>query len=232
MDIERVFDILDWIGYLFAGIGLIATVYKTIDVWIKLERFTWSDVDKYSMKLIEQINNDKYDPDLIVTIGRGGAIIGSILSGNLRKKTGLDKNIPLLGLDRVYQWENGRRIEVKNEMIDYKPLKDKNVLVVAGDIITGGTMKFYLNEICNVGTKSIKTACLVKGCTTTLTPNYWGKEIPSNFSMPWMYKKHGYARDSRKPPTSSNENHIVNIFRQKFRKTKQKNSNTDAQSTR
>ena len=214
MAIDEFIDILEWIGYLFASIGFGATVYKTVEVWLSLQRFSWDEVDKYSKRLIKQITDDHYSPDLIVTIGRGGAIVGAILSGNLPKLDKLLKNIPLLGVDRIYQWKDGQRLEVKNEMIDFKPLENKKVLLVASDVITGGTMKFFLNEICAIEVADLRTACLVKGATATLTPNYWGKEIPANFTMPWMYKGHGYIRDSRRPPTKKSKR--VKIWLGKF----------------
>lgn len=201
MTIDQLKDILEWIGYAFAAIGFGATAYKTVEVWLSLHRFSWSEVDRHTKKLIKNIGDDLYSPDMIVTIGRGGAIVGAILSGNLPKPDGRGHNIPLLGVDRIYAWENGQRVEVKNNMVDYGPLAGKKVLLVASDVITGGTMKCFLEEIRSVNVKELRTACLVKGATSVLTPNYWAKEIPASFVMPWMYKGYGYARDSRKPPS-------------------------------
>ena len=96
----------------------------------------------------------------------------------------------LLGLDRI---------EKQNRMVDFRPLSNKKVLLVAGDILTGGTMKFVMNLVSEANVSEIKTACLVKGVTSALHPDYYGKEIPADFKMPWMFKGFGYARDSRKP---------------------------------
>src|SRR5690606_18204271 len=117
---------------------------------------------------------DFYIPDVVVSIGRGGAIIGSLLSGNLRVPSHQkERNIPFLGIDRIYEWKEGKRIEVKNKMVDYAPLKGKKVLLVASDILTGGTMKFYHKEISKVGPEEIRVACLVKGVTATFQPDYY-----------------------------------------------------------
>ncbi len=105
--------ILDIIGYLFAAIGLGVTVYQTFDVWLNFRTFSWREVDKYSKKLIEKIEKDEYIPDVIVCIGRGGSIIGSILSGNIHiDKVQQDRNIPILGADLMYEWRNRQRVEV------------------------------------------------------------------------------------------------------------------------
>lgn len=199
---------LGWIGYAFAIVGFGGTVWKTVQIWTSLKSFSWSDVDKYSRGIIKKIQDDGFYPDNIVTIGRGGAILGSILSGNLHNKDAegdeSSKNIPVLGCDRNYQWHFGERIEVKDEMIDFTPLSGKRVLLVAGDVLTGGTMKSFLSQIREVEPTVIRSACLAKGITATFTPDYIGKEIPGDFRMPWMYKGYGYIRDSRKLQKEAN----------------------------
>jgi len=190
-------DIIEWLGYIFALIGFLTTVYHSINVWLNFKRLTWSEVDKYSKNLIKKISKDKYYPDVIVTIGRGGAIIGSILSGNLPQYKKKENNITVLGVDRVYEWNKGKRIEIDNRLVDFSHLKSRNVLIVAGDIMTGATMEFFLDKIKKVNTSDVKTACLLKGVASTFNPDYFGKEISAGFRMPWMYKGFGYSRDSR-----------------------------------
>ena len=109
------------------------------------------------------------------------------------------RNIPILGVDRIYDWRNGQRTEVENKMVDFSPLAGKTVLLVAADVLSGGTMKFFIKQIETVKPAALKTGCLVKGITSTLHPDYIGREIPADFVMPWMYKGYGYVRDSRKP---------------------------------
>jgi len=205
MNMDILKDIIEWIGYILAFIGFLATVFKTAQVWLSLKRFSWNDVDKYSKVIIKKIANDYFVPDVIVGIGRGGAIVGSILSGNISTPTHKVRNIPFLGVDRLYEWQNGERVEVKNEMINLSPLVGKKVLLVAGDVLTGGTMKFFIRQLEKVNVAELKTSCLVKGVTSALQPDYFGKEIPANFNMPWMYKGYDYTRDSRSPQKSNQQ---------------------------
>jgi hypoxanthine-guanine phosphoribosyltransferase len=79
------------------------------------------------------------------------------------------------------------------------------VLLVAADVLSGGTMKFFVKQIEAVQPAALKTGCLVKGITATLCPDYIGREIPADFVMPWMYKGYGYVRDSRKPAEKGQE---------------------------
>jgi hypoxanthine-guanine phosphoribosyltransferase len=103
----------------------------------------------------------------------------------------------------MYKWQDGQRTEVSNDLIDLEPLAGKRVLLVAGDVLSGGTMKFHRDELKRVGVAEVRTACMVKGATATLQPDFFGKEIPADFRMPWMYKGYGYVRDSRRPASSS-----------------------------
>ncbi len=200
MDVKSLLDI---VGYVLAFIGFLATLYKTVEVWLNLRNFSWAEVDKLTKKLIRQMSNEMFVPDIIVGIGRGGSMLSALLSGNLRAPD-KRRNIPLLGVDRMYEWHDGERIEVENKMIDFAPLRGKKVLLVAGDILTGGTMKFFLHEIEKVNPDEVRTACLVKGVTSAYRPDYFGKEISGDFRMPWMYKGYGYVRDSRKPSLGKN----------------------------
>lgn len=201
---EIVKDVIEWLGYIFTFIGFLATVYKSINIWINYKRFSWSDLDKYSKEIIKKITKEKYMPDVIVTIGRGGAIVGSILSGNLPQYGRKKHNITILGVDRLYEWIDGQRVEIDNKMVDFSPLNTKKVLLVAGDVMTGETMKYFLNQIKLHNVVELRTACLVKGITSAFNPSYIGKEIPAGFSMPWMYKGFGYSRDSRESNSYDN----------------------------
>lgn len=207
---ELFITILTWLGYLFAIIGFFATVYKSIQPWLSIHKFSWREFDKYVKKLIDKIDDDNYIPDVIVTIGRGGAVLGAVLSGNLARHGKCPekskRNIPLLGTDRIYEWDDGQRHEIPNKMVDFSPLRGKKVLLVAADVLTGGTMEFFNKQIRKVQTDDLRTACLVKGMTSAYKPKYHAKEIPSDCIMPWMYKGYGYVRDSR-CPTEKKVNH-------------------------
>ena len=203
MDMDTIVNIFEWVGYVFATIGAGVTIYKAVQVSINYQRFSWAEVDKYTKLLISKIIKDRFTPDLIVTIGRGGAIIGSLLSGNLPKVNSLTYNIPILGTDRMYVWDKGQRIEMENEMIEFAPLRNKSILLVAGDVMTGGTMEYYISKFNAIPVQQIKSACLVKNVSAAYNPNFVGKEIAAKFKMPWMYRGYDYIRDSRHPCNSS-----------------------------
>ena len=95
--------ILDIIVYLFSVVGgvvSIVTIYKWLSPY---EKIGWKQVEKGIFYLKEQLIKDNYVPSIIVGIGRGGSIVGALLSGCLG-------HIPILVIDRVYDWsEEGRK---------------------------------------------------------------------------------------------------------------------------
>lgn len=197
---DKIKDIIDWIGYILTGIGLIAAFAKSIEIWSRLKTFTWNDIDKCSKSIIKMIEKDNYFPDIIVGIGRGGSIIGSILSGNLPVKDPTKyRNTLFLGIDRMYDWKSGKRIEINNEVIDFSPLRGKKILLVACDVVTGNTMDFYKVRLESVGASEVKTCCLIRSVQAITKIDYIGRNITTVFSMPWMYKGFNYSRDSRVP---------------------------------
>ena len=192
--------IVEILTFVFAVIGLLGTAWKTIQIWRTSQELSWSDFERYTKDVIRGIKQDNFLPEIILGIGRGGAFVGGVISGNLHYESKQnERNIPVLVVDRFYEWKSGRRVEVPNNMVDLSPLRGKRVLLVAGDVLGGGTMKSFLDQLEKVSPSAVKTACLVKNVTSTMNPDYVGKEIPGDFKMPWMYRGYGYVRDSRTP---------------------------------
>lgn len=192
-------DIVEIVTLFFAGVGLIAGVFKAIEAWTLLKVFSWDDVNKYTKKVIKKMGEDSYVPDAIVGIGRGGAIFGALLSGNVKVEEGKNRNIMLLGVDRIYDWSSGARVEVENRMVDFTPLKGMKVLLVACDVTSGNTMISYKEKLLLAAVSEVKTGCLIEFKTSTFTTDYPGKKVSTSYRMPWMYKGYGYSRDSRTP---------------------------------
>lgn len=192
MDILKL--VLEWGPIIFAIIGFVGSVIKVFSVWMNMKVLEWKSVEKYSKRIIKNMAKEHYEPNVIIGIGRGGAILASLLSGNMERKN-KKENITIYCIDRFYDWTNGSRKEIENPYIEYDKFKGLNILLVAGDVVSGKTMSFYIEKLEKHQINSIKTATIVKSVGATFMPDFVGKEITSKFKMPWMYK--GYARDSR-----------------------------------
>ena len=180
---------LDIIVYLFSilgGIVSVVTIYKWISPYKKI---SWSQVEKGILVLKEKLIKDNFIPTLIVGIGRGGSITGALLSGCLG-------HIPLIVIDRVYDWSGNYR---KEKLFDNIKL-DKNmekVLLVAGELHTGGTAKTYIDYFKSIGANKIKFLTFTTEKYPNLKADYYYIESDNpELRLPWMITKE-YKRDSK-----------------------------------
>lgn len=81
---------------------------------------------------------DSFLPTLIVGIGRGGTIMGAMISGCLGHR-------PLVVIDRKYVWVEGRRNDDLLLRLQFPPELLEKVLLVASETHTGNTMRLYYN---------------------------------------------------------------------------------------
>jgi probable phosphoglycerate mutase len=178
-------DVLEKVLLVVSGIGLIIGVVQAIKAWTLLKKLTWDKVDKLTKSIIEEMKKNKYVPDVIVGVGRGGAIFGALLSGNIYRED-IRINTVLLCVDRMYNWSNGRQVG-NNNLVNFTPLVSKNVLLVASDVITGNTMLNFSEKLKAANVKDIKTACLIQTKVSTVNIDYVGKKVNTAFKMPWNY---------------------------------------------
>lgn len=92
---------------------------------------------------------DGFSPTLIVGIGRGGAIMGAMISGCLGHR-------PLVVIDRKYVWREGRRIDDMILRLHFPSNFLDKVLLVAGEAHTGSTMRLYHSYFTEIGAKMIR----------------------------------------------------------------------------
>jgi hypoxanthine phosphoribosyltransferase len=134
--------------------------------------------------LRDKIQGDKrnFDPEIIITIGRGGAIAGAILASRWKKKPWyqrkISEDLPILGIDRIKEPPDDR---VFIEPLDMENLKDavlgKKVLLVMWAVGTGDTMIKARDELHNIGVNEndLKTAAVYKMHVAKDVINYYAE---------------------------------------------------------
>lgn len=180
---------LDIIGFIFAVIGALASIWFLYEKLFPLRRLSWRAAEKAAARMTDQMKRDGFSPTLIVGIGRGGAIMGSLISGCLGHR-------PLLVVDRKYMWLEGRRIDDMILHLNLPPALIERVLLAAGEAHSGNTMKLYHNFFEQMGARQIKRSAffIQSGCTEPI--EYIGIKKDKDLRMPWMFCA-GYVRDSR-----------------------------------
>ncbi len=167
----------------------------TIVIWINQNRkrirgkVSWKQVEKGVIQLKEDLIKANYYPTLIVGIGRGGSIIGALLSGTLG-------NIPIIVIDRVYDWTYKERKDGFCENIKISKNIDR-VLLVAGELHTGNTAKKYTEYFEKMGAKEIKMLTFMTESFPPFKPDYFYLQSDEKYlRFPWMLTK-DYKRDSK-----------------------------------
>lgn len=93
-------EIFSIIGVLVSIAGLTFAIRSR---WRRV--YTWNEISEFSKKLSNYITEKEIKPSLICGIGRGGGILGGLLSYDL-------SSIPLIVIDRIYE-DSGSQKTVK-----------------------------------------------------------------------------------------------------------------------
>ncbi|MCK4447632.1 MAG: hypothetical protein KAW56_11205 [Candidatus Marinimicrobia bacterium] len=178
------------IGIILGSIGAISSAWFILDKLVKRKNLTWRFAQKAVLKIADRMTYDNFSPTLLVGIGRGGAIMGAMISGALGHR-------PLIVIDRKYEWRNGRRMDdmIHRLRIDFSPEK---VLLVAGEVHTGNTMRLYYDYLKSMCVKEIRRATLYYE-NGSIEPVEYKGIISSNkkLRLPWMFTKK-YRREDRR----------------------------------
>lgn len=185
-------NILNIIGFILGLLGAALTIWSFRDKFFPFRKLTWKFAETQAKKIAEDLTAHNFCPTLIVGIGRGGAILGAFISGCLGHR-------PLIVIDRKYNWKKGDRFD--DIIFDLNVPKNflKCVLLVAGEVHSGNTIKMYEAYFRKKGTKNIKRVALFyeKGAKARI--DYIGLESKKkNIKMPWMFSRQ-YLREDQTP---------------------------------
>ena len=182
----------------FAILGGLLCLYEIVVVMRRASRnwrrFSWDAIQKATDKLTQAITGSKFEPDLIVGLGRGGAIAAGLIAARLRQRASGDgRVIPISAIDRVYlTGRNGTRRDVVVAGIHALDVYGKRVLVLNADTYSGATLHKAVEALRPDEPKEIKTASLFvymrEGKKPAYAPSYWGEDVPVhkvNKRLPW-----------------------------------------------
>lgn len=170
-------------------LGVISTVASVVSIYLFAEelrnrrQFGWKHVDKLVRKIILSIQRDDFKPDLVIGLGRGGAILAGILAGNMN-------HLPLVVLDTILEKEGGMSTVRVRFPQSCPPLRDLNVLLVVGELYSGEDLKKGIDFVRRRHPKSIRTASLLSHPAASIQPNFLGLESDRPLSAPWRISDH------------------------------------------
>lgn len=174
-------------------IGSIASIYTAaVLILDKLGSYSWWSIYIRSRRLIKKIKMSGFSPDLVVGIGRSGAILGGILAGNLGV-------IPIAVIDRKYMWNKRKtRRVIPLVFVKEEDIRGKKILLVDAAPHTGETCKFLKDEIVKYSPVEVRTASLFKTKYTLQVPDFYISEVKKVKRMPWRFTE-DYREDFAPP---------------------------------
>lgn len=127
----------------------------------------------------------------VAGIARGGAITGSLIAGTLGHR-------PILAFTVDHDWTDGRRTDgLLFDLIPREPQLLDRVLVVAGEIHSGNSMRYVCTYLSELGAKEIRRVVVYYEAGSTEPVEYVGFRTRRKMvKLPWMFSEN-YRRLAR-----------------------------------
>lgn len=182
-----------WVVYhILAAVGAMASIYAGLRGLQLFRRVSWRKVERMVLRLCEDLRSEDFKPTLIMGIGRGGAVLGALISG-------VFGHVPLIVIERHYNWTNGEGRATEIEMPEALEERLERVLLVAGEVHTGNTMSLCLRSLREMGAGDVRTYALQCEQVTIFRPDECGIIRDGVIHLPWMLTRN-YRKLDVEPP--------------------------------
>ena len=153
------------------------------------EVMSWADVGAATRSLAELVAADGYDPDMILSIARGGLLVGAALGYALSVKNVYTMNVEYYtGVDE--------RLEVPRILPpapDFVDLHDARILIADDVADTGRTLE-SVQDFCSGKVGEVRIAVLYEKPQTVVPCDYVWKRTDRWIDFPWSATEPVVAR--------------------------------------
>jgi hypoxanthine phosphoribosyltransferase len=150
---------------------------------VRFEAPTWNQIYDMLLSLAERIRKDRFKPDIIVGISRGGWPPARILSDLLS-----NPNLANVRAEFYLGFS-----ETKDEPSLTQPLSmdvfDKRILIVDEVADTGKSLQLVRQHIVEQGAKELKILTVYYKPWSAVKPDYYSKETSDWIVFPWEIKE-------------------------------------------
>lgn len=166
-----------------------AVLWATPRIRERWGHISWAAVRRAVKDLHRHMYGAGYRPDYIVCLGRGGAIVGGMLSYLFGKP-----NIPIIVLTidhRSSQLHEGHRdkgLVRSDTVLGCGQIEEglSNVLVLGIDIVNGGAMKAALAALESRRIAHSAIACVYMHPDSYIKPEFYARRKGGRLQFPWM----------------------------------------------
>ena len=172
-------------------IGIVGTLASIVGLYFTIPSFSsWRSVRVAVQNLVKQMSIAGFQPDLIIMYGRGGAIFGGLLAGNLG-------NLPVISIDREVIDNEGTTETNLIHTYSLRSIEGKKVLLVTGEVATGVQLADAKKAVLKKKPSELKTASYYVCETSSTFPDFYWKETKNIIDVPWRFGK-SYRRTSKR----------------------------------
>jgi hypoxanthine phosphoribosyltransferase len=163
-------------------IGLIGSL---IAIWQVLEQrrrkaISWRRIDGLVANLVDEIEQRNFDPDLILGVGRGGALIAAMLATNLEGR------IELACVDTDMEVDEAGRKHVQLRGPERLPdMNGRHILLVVAELYSGQDMRDAINYVETHSPAGLKTLAVLAGPSSNVRPTFVGLQTKHEPLAPW-----------------------------------------------
>ena len=144
------------------------------------ERLSWAEFGEASRTLAEQIADDGYEPDVVLSIARGGLLVGAALGYALDVKNTWTMNVEFYtGVDE--------RLDVPMILPPVPELVDLHAerMLIADDVADTGETLRLVKEFCSGKVAEVRCAVLYEKPPSVVKCEYVWRRTDRWIDFPW-----------------------------------------------
>jgi uncharacterized protein len=156
---------------------------------VERETMTWPDLGTSTRRLAEAVAADGYDPDMILSIARGGLLVGAALGYALAVKNVYTMNVEYYtGVDE--RLELPRILPPAPDFVDLQSAR----ILIADDVADTGHTLESVQEFCAGKVGEVRIAVLYEKPHTVVPCDYVWRRTDRWIDFPWSAQEPVVAR--------------------------------------
>jgi hypothetical protein len=141
---------------------------------------TWADLGEGARDLAEQIHRDGYEPDIVLSIARGGLLVGGAVAYALGVKNTFTMNVEFYtGIDE--RLEMPMLLPPVPDLVDFAEQR----VLIADDVADTGATLALVKEFCDGKVAEVRCAVLYEKTRSTVTCEYVWRRSDAWIDFPW-----------------------------------------------
>jgi len=148
------------------------------------ETMTWDDLGNGARDLAEQIHRDGYKPDIVLSIARGGLLVGGAIAYALAVKNTFTMNVEFYtGIDE--RLDMPMLLPPVPDLVDFAEQR----VLIADDVADTGATLALVQEFCEGKVAEVRCAVLYEKSRSAVNCEYVWRRTDQWIDFPWSARE-------------------------------------------